>query len=110
MSTCRLLFQISVQQSAGRHVAPLYFVLDHHAYLKQQSTGRHVAPLYFVLDHHAYLKQQSAGRHVAPLYFVLDHHAYLKQQSAGRLVAPLGTHYPDSEPTSLCSCSLMLRA
>ena len=48
--------------------------------------------------------------------FVLDKHAeldfysasLLKQQSAGRHVAPR-RHYPDSEPTSLCSFSLMLR-
>ena len=34
----------------------------------------------------------------------------LKQQSAGRHVAPLGTHFPDSEPTSICSFSLMLHS
>ena len=47
--------------------------------------------------------------------FVLDQHAELdfysasslKQQSAGRHVAP---HDFDSEPTSLCSFSLMLHA
>jgi hypothetical protein len=42
--------------------------------------------------------------------FVLDQQAYLdfysasslKQQSADRHVTPTRTHYPDSEPTSLC--------
>jgi hypothetical protein len=45
--------------------------------------------------------------------FVLDHHAYLdlystrspKQQSA----SSIRTHYLDSEPTNLCSFSLVLR-
>ena len=32
----------------------------------------------------------------------------LNQQFTGRHVAPLKTHYPDSEPTSLCSYSLIL--
>jgi hypothetical protein len=32
------------------------------------------------------------------------------ETSADRHVAPLGTHYPDSKPTSLCSFSLMLHA
>jgi spore coat polysaccharide biosynthesis protein SpsF (cytidylyltransferase family) len=49
--------------------------------------------------------------------FGLDQHAELdfysasslKQQSADRHVAPF-THYSDSEPTSLCSYSLMLLA
>ena len=48
--------------------------------------------------------------------FVQDQHAkldfygatILKRQSADRRVAPLGTHYSDSEPTSLCS--FLLRA
>jgi hypothetical protein len=31
----------------------------------------------------------------------------LKQQSADRHVAPTQTHYPNSEPTSLCSFTLM---
>ena len=52
------------------------------------------------------------------LHFVLDQFAELdcysgsslKQQSADRHVAPLGTHYSDSEPTSICFFSLMLRA
>jgi hypothetical protein len=47
--------------------------------------------------------------------FELDQHAYLdlycarslNQQFVGRNVAPLLTHYPDSEPTNLCSFSLM---
>ena len=34
----------------------------------------------------------------------------LKQQSKGRRVTKLGTHYPDSVPTSLCSYSFMLHA
>ena len=50
--------------------------------------------------------------------FVLDQHAELdfyratslKQQSADRHVAPLGHIILISEPTSLCSYSLMLRA
>jgi hypothetical protein len=50
--------------------------------------------------------------------FVLDQHAELdfysasslKQQFAGKHATPLGTHYSDSEPTSLCSYSLMLHA
>jgi hypothetical protein len=50
------------------------------------------------------------------VHFVLDQHTLLdfysaKQQSADRHVAPLLTkNYPDSEPTSLCSFSLMLHA
>ena len=53
------------------------------------------------------------------VHFVLDQHAELdfysasslKQQSADRCISPLGhTRDPDSEPTSLCSFSLMLRA
>jgi hypothetical protein len=51
--------------------------------------------------------------------FVLDQHAELDfysarsltQQSAGRLTCRFTrTHYSDSEPTSLCPFSLMLRA
>ena len=34
----------------------------------------------------------------------------LKQQSTATHVTPLGTHYSNSEPTSLCSYSLVLRA
>jgi len=49
---------------------------------------------------------------------VLDQHDYryldfytpssLKKEFADGLVAPLGTHYPDSKQSSLCSYSLML--
>ena len=50
--------------------------------------------------------------------FVLDQHALLylhstsslKQQSLGIHVTSTRTHYSDSEPTSLCSNSLILRA
>jgi hypothetical protein len=50
--------------------------------------------------------------------FVLDQQVKLdfnsassrKQQSADRRVASTGKHYPDSEPTSLCSFCLMMRA
>ena len=50
--------------------------------------------------------------------FVLDQHAELdlycastlKQHSADRHVAPLGQKNSDSDPTSLCSFSLALRA
>jgi hypothetical protein len=34
----------------------------------------------------------------------------LKQQYADKHVAPTGTYFPDSEPTGICSFSLMLRA
>ena len=36
--------------------------------------------------------------------------SWLKQQSADRHVAPTRTHYPESEPTILCSFCLLLRA
>ena len=48
----------------------------------------------FVLDQHAELDVYSASS--------------LKQQSAGKSCRSTRTHYSDSEPTSLCSFSLML--
>ena len=33
-----------------------------------------------------------------------------KQQSPGRHITPLGHNFPDSEPTYLCSCSLLCLA
>ena len=49
--------------------------------------------------------------------YVLDHSGVgylqsysLKQQSAGRHCHSTLTRYPDSEPTSICSYSLMLHA
>ena len=50
----------------------------------------------FVLDQHALLDFYSAS--------------WLKQQSADRHIAPLRHIKIDSEPTSLCSFSLILRA
>jgi len=50
----------------------------------------------FVLDQHALLDLHSASS--------------LKQQSLGIHDASTRTHYSDSEPTSLCSNSLILRA
>jgi hypothetical protein len=47
----------------------------------------------FLLDQHAYLDLYSASS--------------LKQQSADRLCHPTRTHYPDSEPTCICSSSLV---
>jgi hypothetical protein len=51
--------------------------------------------VHFVLGQHAELEFYSASS--------------LKQQSAGRHIVPLGHIYSDSEPTSLCSFSLVLR-
>jgi hypothetical protein len=50
--------------------------------------------------------------------FGLDQHAELdfysinalKQQSTDRHVTPLKTYYADSEPSCLCSCSLIIHA
>jgi hypothetical protein len=66
--------------------------------------------------HHAWAGfELILGRQWCPLCTRLTHlvgfsASSLKQQSAGRHVTPLLTHYSDSEPTSLCSYSLLLCA
>jgi hypothetical protein len=63
-------------------------------------------------------EQVTFWRDYKDVQFVLYQHAQsdfdsaslLKQQSTGRHIAPLHKHYPDSEPTSLCSFSLVLSA
>jgi hypothetical protein len=98
-----------------------FIMLAHRNNFKQLSTGRHVAPLWRIIwtnDILVDITVKPAFAVVRSLHVLSDDSGYCvinrminkKTTVHRKTCCSTLTHYPDSEPTSLCSYSLILCA